>query len=172
VKQTRTVANKRESAAYTFGYNHALFAQRTHDVLTILKFLRTAKVEGHPQPSFVAISAFGEAGPIVLAARALAGDAIDAVAVDTGGFRFAKLLDLRDPQFLPGGAKYFDVPGLAALGTSKQLWLAGEGTGSDVSGVLKTLGGSSPPKYFTADSLNAEAAAADWLLGLSTGREN
>ena len=50
-------------------------------------------------------------GPIVAAARAVAGDAIDLAAVDTGGFRFAKLLDFRDPQFLPGGAKYLDLPG-------------------------------------------------------------
>jgi len=31
VKQIRVVANPREFAGYTFGYNHALFAQRTHD---------------------------------------------------------------------------------------------------------------------------------------------
>ena len=39
VKQTRVVENPREFAGYTFGYNHALFAQRTHDVLSIVSLL-------------------------------------------------------------------------------------------------------------------------------------
>jgi hypothetical protein len=43
VKQTRVVKNPREFAGYTFGYNHALFAQRTHDVLSIVSLLRKAK---------------------------------------------------------------------------------------------------------------------------------
>jgi hypothetical protein len=34
VKQTAVVKNPREFAGYTHGYNHALFAQRTHDVLS------------------------------------------------------------------------------------------------------------------------------------------
>ena len=69
---------------------------------------------------------FGVAGPIVAAARAVAGEAIDRAAVDTGGFRFGNLLDYRDPQFLPGGAKYLDLPGMLALGAPHPLWLAGE----------------------------------------------
>src|SRR5262249_36915515 len=77
VKQARVVANPREFAGYTFGYNHALFAQRTHDILTLVKFLRTVKVASHPHPTSVAIAGFGATGPIVAAARAIAGDAID-----------------------------------------------------------------------------------------------
>src|SRR5262245_24537120 len=45
VKQTRVVGTKREFAGYTLGYNHSLFAQRAHDVLTIVKFARTAQVD-------------------------------------------------------------------------------------------------------------------------------
>jgi dienelactone hydrolase len=123
VRQTRTVANPREFAGYTFGYNHALFAQRTHDVLSLVKFLRSAKIEAFPSPSSVGVVGFGSTGPIVAAARALAGDAIDRAAVDTGGLRFAKLLDFRDPLFLPGGAKYLDLPGLLALGAPYPLGL-------------------------------------------------
>ncbi len=119
IQQTRTVANKREAPAYTFGYNHTLFAQRTHDILTLLKFIRTEKINSIPSPSSVAVAAFGHAGPIVAAARAVSGDTIDLAAIDTGGFRFAKLLDYRDPQFFPGGAKYLDLPGILALGGSR-----------------------------------------------------
>ncbi|MBI5767588.1 MAG: acetylxylan esterase [Verrucomicrobia bacterium] len=127
-KQTRTVKNPREFAGYTFGYNPTLFAQRTHDVLTLVSFLRHAKSDNHPSPTSVAVAVagFGRTGPIVAAARALAGGAIDRAAIDTGGFRFGQLLDYRDPMFLPGGAKFLDLPGLLALGAPHATWLAGE----------------------------------------------
>src|SRR6185436_2766686 len=83
--------------------------------------------ENQSKPASVCLAGFGAAGPIVAAARAVAGDAVDRAALDTKGFRFGKLLDYRDPQFLPGGAKYLDVPGLLALGAPQPLWLAGEG---------------------------------------------
>jgi len=157
VKQTRKVENNREAAAYTLGYNHSLFAQRTHDVLTIVKALRTFG----PQDASVSICGFGSTGPIAAAARAVAGDAIDRAAIDTGGFRFGKLLDFRDPQFLPGGAKYLDLPGFLALGAPKPLWLAGEGRNPElVSGLYR---GGALSTYSGAPS-GKEAAAAKWLL--------
>ncbi len=164
VEKTPSVSNPRESAAYTLGYNDSLFAQRTHDVLTIVKFLRSAKLESHPSPSSVGVAGFGAAGPIVLAARAVAGDAIDFAAVDTGGFRFGKLLDYRDPQFLPGGAKYFDLPGLIALGAPHRLWLTGEASAPAVVGTDQNAG---PPKELTifhGEKSAEQAAAAKWLL--------
>ncbi len=148
LKQTRLVSNPREFAGYTFGYNHALFAQRTHDVLTLVKFLRNADVDSHPKPSSVEVAGFGGAGPIVAAARAVAGDAIDRAVVETGGFRFGKLLDFRDPQFLPGGAKYLDLPGFLALGAPQPLWLAGEG--SDPPLVTETYRAAGQAKNLTA----------------------
>lgn len=127
VKQTRVVPNPREFAGYTHGYNHALFAQRTHDVLTLVTFLRNAKVGSHPNPKSVVLAGSGQSGVVALAARALAGAAVDRAAVDTGGFRFGKVLDYRDPMFLPGGSKYLDVPGLVLLNAPHALRLSGEG---------------------------------------------
>ena len=132
VKQTRVVANPREFAGYTHGYNHALFAQRTHDVLTLVSFLRNTKVGSHPSPKTVCLAAFGpQTGPIAVAARALAGEAVDRAAVDTHGFRFGKVLDYRDPMFLPGGSKYLDLPGLIQLNASHPLRVKGEGKDAD-----------------------------------------
>lgn len=129
VKQTRVVKNPREFAGYTHGYNHALFAQRTHDVLSLVAFLRHAKVGTHPNPKVVCLAAQGaQTGPIALAARALAGAAVDRAAVHTHGFRFARLLDYRDPMFLPGGARYQDVPGFLRLNGDLPLRLQGEGS--------------------------------------------
>lgn len=165
VKQTRTVANPREFAGYTYGYNDSLFAQRTHDVLTLVKYLRTAKVTGHPSPTTVEVAGFGGTGPIVAAARALAGEQISHAAVDTNGFRFGKLLDYRDPQFLPGGAKYLDLPGMLALGAPYPLWLAGEAAELPlVSNTYKTAGKSNQLTPFTGEAAQKETAAAEWLL--------
>ena len=165
IKQTPVVANPREFAGYTYGYNHSLFAQRTHDVLSLVSYLRTAEVSGHPKPSSVVVAGFGGTGPIVAAARAIAGDAITQAAVNTNGFRFGKLLDFRDPQFLPGGAKYLDVPGLLALSAPYPLWVAGEGKAPAlVSDLYKTAGKETQLTVFSGAAAEAEAAAAEWLL--------
>ncbi len=152
-KQTRVVKNPREFAGYTFGYNHPLFAQRTHDVLTLVKFLREGKVGSHPNPASVAVAGFGAAGPVVAAARAVAGGAIERAAFDTGGFRFGKLLDFREPQFLPGGAKYLDLPGMIALGASAATWVAGE----------ESAPLAAKAELFKEAS-GKETAAAEWLV--------
>ncbi len=140
-KQNRLVANPREFAGYTYGYNNALFAQRAHDVLTLTSFLRNTKVGTHPSPKSVCIAAFGEqTGPIAVAACALAGEHVDRAAVDTHGFRFGKVLDYRDPMFLPGGAKYRDLPGMVSLYDPNRSRVKGEGKdpeGSAVEWLLK-----------------------------------
>lgn len=165
VTSTRTVANPREFAGYTLGYNHALFAQRAHDVLTLVKFLRTAEVENHTKPASVCLAGFGAAGPIVAAARAVAGESVDRAALDTKGFRFGKLLDYRAPQFLPGGAKYLDVPGLLALGAPQPLWLAGEEKPLPlVVEAYRRAGKADQLNSYTGDAQRQEAAASEWLL--------
>jgi hypothetical protein len=162
---TRSVANPREFAGYTFGYNHSLFAQRTHDVLSLLSFLKTSSMGGHQKPSAVSLVAWGSAGPIAAAARAVAGPALTRSALDTGGFRFGSLLDFRHPQFLPGGAKYLDVPGLLLAGSPSALWVAGEG---DAVGILretyKQLGAVGQLHSFTGKPEEAHSDAVRWLL--------
>ncbi|MFA6543131.1 MAG: hypothetical protein WCS99_01815 [Limisphaerales bacterium] len=160
-KQNRLVANPREFAGYTYGYNHPLFAQRVHDVLTLVKYLRSYDAPQHQKPASVDVAGFGRAGPVVAAARAVAREGIDRAAVDTGGFRFGKLLDYRDANFLPGGAKYGDVPGLLALGAPGKLWLAGEGASApDL--AKKLYGAANAP--ITVSAKSDRAAAAQWLL--------
>ena len=159
VRQTRVVANPREFAGYTFGYNHSLFAQRTHDVLSVVTLLRTAKNSPSPNPTTVTIAGWGQTGPIVLAARALAGAAVNRAAVDTGGFRFGQLLDYRDPMFLPAGAKYLDIPGLVALNAPHALWLAGEGGAPEIFGAK--FDELTP---FFGDAKDKQSAAVAWLL--------
>jgi dienelactone hydrolase len=128
--RNRVVDNPREFAGYTYGYNHALFAQRTHDVISLTRFLKLAKVGEQPNPASIALIALDQTGPIAAAARAVLGSNVDRTAIDTRGFRFGKLVDYRDSMFLPGGAKYLDLPGMLILNAPNPLWLAGEATGS------------------------------------------
>ena len=120
--QTPKVKETRESASYTFGYNFSVFAQRVHDILSVTKF-----VVDHERTSkrVVLIGTTG-AGPWVAAARPLIGSHMQLAVIETGGFRFGKLLDFRDPNFLPGGAKYGDLPGLLTLSAPAPTWVLGE----------------------------------------------
>jgi dienelactone hydrolase len=133
VTRTRKVSNPREAAAYTFGYNSTLFAQRVHDLLSVIQYTRN-QLHGLELLDLVGQNG---AGPWAAAARAQAGGAIRCLALVTRGFRFAKVADIQDVNFLPGGAKYGDVPGMLALGAPGKLWLAGEGAQTPV--LLKQM---------------------------------
>ena len=122
-ERTRRVANTREAAAYTFGYNHTVFAKRVHDVLSVLAFVQSHEME----PKRIDLVGLAGAGHWAAAATAQARDLITTAAIDTQGFRFANVLDIHSPDFLPGGAKYGDLPGMLAIGAPENLWLAGEG---------------------------------------------
>ena len=153
LKQTRVVAGPREVPAYTCGYNHALFAQRVHDVLTITQYLRAKRDSSQPAVKKVSLAGFGKMGVVAAAARAVSGGAIDKAAVETGGFRFGQLLDYRDPMFLPGGSKYLDVPGLLCVASDRPLWVAGEKDHTLFRSATLHI-----------DGTDAKTAAATWLL--------
>jgi len=153
LKQTRIVAGPREVPAYTFGYNHALFAQRVHDVMTITNYLLTPRDSSQPAVKKVSLAGFGKMGAVAAAARAATGNAIAKAAIDTGAFRFGQLLDYRDPMFLPGGSKYLDVPGLLCVASAQPLWVAGEPDAALF-----------PTAVLHQAGADAKTAAADWLL--------
>ncbi|WP_010583497.1 alpha/beta hydrolase family protein [Schlesneria paludicola] len=162
----RKVKNPREFVGYTLGYNHPLFSQRVHDVLTMIAFCRFSKYE----PSGVHLIGLGRtAGPIAAAAAVQAGPAVNRLAIGTAGFRFATLTDAYDPMLLPGAVKYGDVPGLLSLAAPHPMWLSGEG--SQVPPVVATTYQvANAPTVVSYDGPPAgeAAAAVNWLLsGLS-----
>jgi hypothetical protein len=162
VTQTRRVKNPREAAAYTFGYNHTLFAQRVHDVLTLIAFAR----KQDPQPVAVALVGLDGTGPWAAAARAVAGDAVSKAAIDTSGFRFGKVLEIHSPDFLPGGAKYDDLPGMLAIAVPQRLWLAGEtaDTASVTSAAYRAAGAEKNLVVYAGPASDVTSAAVAWLL--------
>ena len=67
------------------------------------------------------------AGPIAALARVQSGQEVHKLAVNTAGFRFGDLNEFTDPMFLPGAAKYLDMPGVLALAVAAgSSWVFGE----------------------------------------------
>lgn len=160
--QTPRVKNPREAAPYTFGYNHALFVHRVHDVLSVVKFVKNQE----RPPRRLTVAGLDGAGPRVAAARAQCGEAIDQAVIDTGHFRFGEVLDLRDPNFLPGGAKYGDVPALLALGAPGRTWVGGET--ADGLALAQTeyqaVNAAKNLIRFSGEPEKLHGAALDWVL--------
>ncbi len=124
LEKTRRVANPREAAGYTFGYNRSLAARRAHDVLTLAGMI--ARDEDH-EVDYLAVLGTQGAGAIVATAAPLLSEHVDLIGVDSEGFRYGTVDDLHSPDFLPGGARYLDLPGFLSLATDSKLLLAGEG---------------------------------------------
>ncbi|MBL9136840.1 MAG: acetylxylan esterase [Verrucomicrobiales bacterium] len=102
--RTRKVKNPRESAAYTFGYNTTVCQQRIHDLLTAIAFVRN-----HDNaPAKIRLVAEPGAGHWAACARAVAGNAVTESEIGVGDFRFIRVKDVHDPDFIPGGAKFLD----------------------------------------------------------------
>lgn len=157
IAQTRKVKNTREFAGYTFGYNHPLFAQRVHDVLSLIRYIqnherRTEKLQ---------IVALDGTGPIAAAALAQAPKAAQAAVINTEGFRFGKLVAFHDPNFLPGGAKYGDLPGFLALAAPTKLLLAGEG--SEVPPLIRSFHKEGNATTTSATGPALRQSALEWL---------
>ncbi len=121
VTRTRRVKNRRESAAYTLGYNRSLFVQRLHDILSAIVMIQNDQ-HGAEKIDLVGLKG---AGHWAAAAGYVAGGALDRVAVETDGFRFIKVMDIRHPDLLPGAARYGDLPALISL-AAKKPWVVDE----------------------------------------------
>ena len=158
--RTRSVANPREAAAFTFGYNYSLFARRVHDILTAVSFVTNHDM----QPTSVYLLALDKTGPLAIAARAQAGDAIDRLAANTNGFRFANVTDLQSPNFLPGGARYHDLPGMLAIAAPQVTWITGEKKIPPIVTQVYQVEKPADAITFNAAPTSSCSAAITWLL--------
>ncbi len=109
------VSNPRLAAAYTYAYNLPLFSKRARQLGATIAWMKTQ----YPDKQ-MAINASGSDAALAAAGVACAeqlnkGPLADVtVQLDTAGFRFAKVASIRDLNFLPGAARYWDVAGLVA----------------------------------------------------------
>jgi Acetyl xylan esterase (AXE1) len=122
----KTPAVNKGFAGHTFGYNRPLLAERVHDILTAVAFVR----ERIPAEK-THLMGFGKAGPWVVLARGLCGDQVARTAADLHQFNFAAIKSFDDEMMLPGALKYGGLPTLAALCAPHELMIHNcQGTGS------------------------------------------
>lgn len=153
------VKNPRESASFTHGYNHSITVSRTQDVLTAIRWAQSLP----KKPSKISLVALDSAtAPVAAAAAALAGTAVGAVVVDTNGFRFQKVRDIRDPLFVPSAAAAGDLPGILAIGAPRNLYLMGEGKiGPAIVGAAYEV--AARPDTLRVSEVRDLDAATNWL---------
>jgi dienelactone hydrolase len=147
-------------AGYTFGYNRPLVAERVHDILTAV-----AWVKGGQGVKSVHLVGFGKAGPWVALARGLCGDAVQRTAVDAHGFRFEQITDVNDEMMLPGGLRYGGLMTLAALAAPHDLLLhntAKCGPATFLTGAYEAAGAAD--RLQRSENAMAPADVVDWLL--------
>lgn len=155
--QTRTVENPREFAGYTLGYNHPLFSQRVHDLLTLVRFSKRRGAEE------VILIASDEAAAWAAAAAAQSEGAVSRLVLAPNGFRFAKITDIRDPNLLPGAVKYGDLPATLALCAPTPLRLLGDGANApEFTRAAYTAAGRAEA-LSTSDAGDLATAALAWL---------
>jgi dienelactone hydrolase len=146
-------------AGYTFGYNRTLLANRVRDILTTVAYARGDK---HCQAVYLV--GWDKAGPWVVLARGLCGDAVLRTAADLDEFRFDAVKTTDDPMMLPGGVKYGGLGALAGVSAPAELfayraeqgaagWLRAAYASAGAASRLQVTGAAAPPEK-----------VVDWLL--------
>ncbi|VTS02047.1 alpha/beta hydrolase family protein [Gemmata obscuriglobus] len=159
-------------SGYTFGYNRSLPAQRVHDTLTAISFIRRTYINekrvlgGNEEDGLpVHLVGWGEFGPIAVLAKALAGDAVAKTAADLNGFKFEDIKDPADPMLLPGAVKYGGLGAFLALCAPGEVLVHNHkdtGTGQ-LSRAAYEAAGAANKLTRSADKLDP-AKVVEWLV--------
>jgi hypothetical protein len=145
-------------AGYHYGYNPSLFAERVHDAVAMIAMIRDH--EKHRSERIVVAGVEG-AGVIAAAAVALAPSDVSKLVADTEGFRFEKLTDVWDVNFIPGAAKYGDVAGIFALCSATSTTVIHEDakTMGGVAESFRAAGNESGLEFVKPEGSGVDAAA-------------
>jgi hypothetical protein len=147
-------------AGFTFGYNRSLLAERVHDILTAVAFAKGSK-----ESKKVHLVGFGKAGPWVLLARGLCGDAVERTAADMDRFRFDRVEKTSDEMMLPGALKYGGLGALTSLCAPHELMIHRHGGTSSGRWIRSAYAAAGAEKALRREQneIPAEQVVA-WLL--------
>ncbi|MDA1013024.1 MAG: VCBS repeat-containing protein, partial [Planctomycetota bacterium] len=147
---------------WTYCYNLPRFARQVHDILAVIQWVR--QQDASCKLDIIGLRA---AGPLVAAAVVQSSHQISRAAIHTDGFRFADVTDIYDGRFLPGAAKYGDVPGLLSLADPTELWVSGERFEDE---SIMWHVGDKRKRMTVFSGTDFEGAAVDWLLSRTAPR--
>jgi hypothetical protein len=156
----KPLAVDKNYAGFTFGYNRTPLAQRVHDILTAVAFAKN-----YDKVKTVHLAGFDKAGPWVLLARGLCGDAVARTAADFNGFRFDQVRRTNDEMMLPGALKYGGLPALAALAAPGELYVhnyRGTGSGQWLKPVYEAAGAKN--KHQRVSAKETDEKIVEWLM--------
>ncbi|MEC9091103.1 MAG: acetylxylan esterase [Planctomycetota bacterium] len=118
----RKVENPREAAAYTFGFNHTVFAQRTHDLLNLLVMMN----HHDPQPKKITLMGLGQTGSIGAAAAVLHNPPINRLFMSPASRSALEVNDVFDPYFFPGSGRFHGLAGMGMASGVEPIVLDGD----------------------------------------------
>jgi dienelactone hydrolase len=145
-------------AGFSYGYNLPLLSQRIVDILNAIAI-------AHDIGPKVSLVGFGSAGPAVLLANSLSGDAVSRCAADASKFTFANVTKTDDPMMLPGALKYGGLDCLASLNAPSPLLIHnsdGSGLGHWLQAAYKSSG--HPENLELKAETLTSAQVVEWLL--------
>ena len=99
----RTVANKREFAGYTHGFNHSRFARQVHDLLSVLSYLNQIHAKE------LVLHSTGKMQAQAIVAAYLAGASVKEIKAETSDFTFGSITDYRSEISSRKAVKYGDL---------------------------------------------------------------
>jgi hypothetical protein len=141
---------------YTYGYNRPVLANRVRDILTAI----SASVH-HKEVRRIRLVGTGAAGLWTLLAAAVAPGSVEGVVVELQNSSFAEIDETSNPMFLPGGLKYGDIGGLAALAAPARLEIVcGDATIAGLKPLIRAYAHSGGSLTIGGGTLTPQRAAA------------
>jgi len=149
-------------AGFTFGYNRTLAAERIREIVATVDFAKDSF-----KAKTITLVGEGEFGPLVVAAKLIAGDKVDRIVVDGGNFSFSALQDMNDSRMLPGIVKYGGLPGMLAACAPTEVFLhnVDEKLYAKLPAVWKSANAANQPTIRA--KFADETTIAEWLGGKS-----
>jgi dienelactone hydrolase len=144
----------------TYGYNRSILANRVSDILSAV-----AHARDHLKAKKIYLVGFDKAGPWVVLARALCGDAVDRCAADLDRFQFESIQSTTDSNLLPGALKYGGLAKLVPLCAPGELYvhnLPPHGLGDWLPAAYEAAG--VPWRLQVDDQRVAGEKVMEWLL--------
>jgi hypothetical protein len=152
------LAVDKKFAGYTYGYNLPLLSERLEDILNAVAIARDIGPKAY-------LVGFGSAGPAVLLANSLCGDAVSRCAADANQFDFAKVTKTDDPMMLPGALKYGGLDCLASLAAPSPLYIHNAPEGSMGAWLRAAYSAGGHPQNLQLSTAAQEPTAMiAWLL--------
>jgi dienelactone hydrolase len=161
--QNRLVPNGRRAAAYTFGYNQSLLAQRATQIIQLVRALRREA----PDLQLTLVAAKEFAPLATFAAANLSTAELNELAIELDDFRWETIRELEHPAFLPGVVKYGGIAGCLAAEPQRRVLVLQRPGSVDLSTAAKaaSLAGGADRLSLTPISAEEpiEERIATWL---------